>query len=134
MEMNGNGVEDRYGEESPGYDVIDNRGMMRRPFSFEGRIRRTEYCLSILIYYACFFMASFVTGLIMGMTGIEDFALLLYLYVIPGAWFMWAQGAKRCHDLGHSGWFQLIPFYFFWMMFAPGDKETTGYGTSPKAA
>lgn len=27
-----------------------NKGMFKRPFSFNGRIRRTEYCLSFLIY------------------------------------------------------------------------------------
>ena len=27
-----------------------NKGMYKRPFSFNGRIRRTEYCLSFIIY------------------------------------------------------------------------------------
>jgi uncharacterized membrane protein YhaH (DUF805 family) len=47
-------------------------------------------------------------------------------------WFLWAQGAKRCHDIGNSGWYQIIPFYVFWMLFANGQKETNQYGINPK--
>lgn len=116
------------------FDVIDNRGMFRRPFSFEGRIRRTEFCLSYLIYCAYAFAVGFFVGILAALAQSNALMGLVYIFIIPGVWFMWAQGAKRCHDLGHSGWFQLIPFYILWMMFAPGDAMTTGYGTSPKAA
>jgi len=63
----------------------------------------------------------------MGM-GITIFLILC----IPGFWFMWAQGAKRCHDRGNSGWFQLIPFYRLWMMFAESDYGPNEYGENPK--
>jgi nitrogenase molybdenum-iron protein alpha chain len=49
--------------------------------------------------------------------------LILYLIMlVPYCWFIWAQGAKRCHDRGNSGWYQIIPFYGFWMLFAEGTK------------
>ena len=133
MNEQGNDFMEGYQDGYPGYEIIDNRGMFKRPFSFEGRIRRTEYCLSLLIYYVVIYVVAFFAGVLVGTTGSNGFMALYFLFLIPGAWFLWAQGTKRCHDLGHSGWFQFIPFYVFWMIFAPGDRETTGYGTSPKA-
>lgn len=47
-------------------------------------------------------------------------------------WFLLAQGAKRCHDRGNSGWWQLIPFYYLWMFFADGEIGDNEYGTNPK--
>jgi uncharacterized membrane protein YhaH (DUF805 family) len=96
--------------------------MFKQPFSFEGRIRRTEYCLSFLIY-------SFTSQIVLVLTaGSPVFILLL----VPLIWFLWAQGAKRCHDLGNNGWFQLIPFYVFWLMFVDGQRGVNEYGSNPK--
>jgi uncharacterized membrane protein YhaH (DUF805 family) len=99
--------------------------MFRRPFSFEGRIRRTEYGLTVLIYYAFVFILE-----------IADTALnsdgIVYLALIPALWFMLAQGTKRCHDRSHHGGWQLIPFYMLWMLFADGDPHTNKYGEDPK--
>ena len=54
------------------------------------------------------------------------------LMIIPLLWFAYAQGAKRCHDMGRSGWWQLIPFYVFVMLFVEGDHRENEYGPSPK--
>jgi uncharacterized membrane protein YhaH (DUF805 family) len=85
--------------------------MFQNPFSFEGRIRRTEYCLSYLMYMAL------ITNLVL---------------LVPIVWFMLAQGAKRCHDRDNSGWFQIIPFYILWMAFADSIPGTNEYGDNPK--
>lgn len=106
-------------------------GMFRNPFSFSGRIRRTEYGLSMII---CFVINSFMQGIV-GVAAESDAApaLLLYLIMlIPYLWFIWAQGAKRCHDRGNSGWYQIIPFYGLWMLFAEGEVGTNEYGNNPK--
>ena len=56
----------------------------------------------------------------------------MYLLLIPVYWFTWAQGAKRCHDRGNSGWFQIIPFYGLWMLFGDGEIGDNEYGSNPK--
>lgn len=107
-------------------ETKSNKGMFLHPFSFSGRIRRLEYGISYIIAFVYFFILGYISA---GEPGTEGVILLLQ---IPAYWFIWAQGAKRCHDLGNSGWWQIIPFYFLWMLFAPGDKEDNGYGDNPK--
>lgn len=98
--------------------------MFTNPFVFYGRIRRMEYGLSVLIYLA---------GLVFIIVQAEDHHKEMYLFALfPLAWFRFAQGAKRCHDLGNSGWFQLIPFYSFWMLLADGNIGPNQYGENPK--
>lgn len=100
--------------------------MFKNPFSFEGRIRRSEYGLTYLFY----FIPAVIINLII--TEAEGAVLFLALLYIPLMWFMWAQGAKRCHDRGNSGWFQLIPFYGLWMLFGDSDRGINQYGHNPK--
>lgn len=97
--------------------------MFQAPFSFEGRIRRTEYGLSYLLTSgAGFFAGAFA----------EASTDMVYLLMIPLYWFMFAQGAKRCHDRGNSGWYQIIPLYGLWMLFGDSDFGPNEYGPNPK--
>ena len=100
--------------------------MLKSPLSFTGRIRRTEYGLSCVGYPLIYY---FAWGMDEGRGG--DF-LALFL-VAPTLWFLLAQGAKRCHDIGKNGWWQLIPFYIFWMLLKNGDAGTNAYGNNPRA-
>jgi uncharacterized membrane protein YhaH (DUF805 family) len=93
--------------------------MFKNPFSFEGRIRRSEFWIGAFI---------FIFGII-----ICSSSSILGLGYIPLIWFKLAQNAKRCHDRGNSGFFQFIPFYGLWMAFAEGDKGPNQYGENPKA-
>ena len=110
-------------------DVISNKGMFKRPFSFKGRIRRLEYGISFIIYfvwYIIFEIAAVSPNLSQGT------AIFLLITIIPAIWFVWAQSCKRCHDRGNSGWYQLIPFYFFILLFGEGDEGVNEYGDNPK--
>lgn len=99
--------------------------MFKKPFSFKGRIRRTEFGLSYILYIA-------------GIVALSEFietagnSILIGLLFIPLVWFLLAQGAKRCHDRGNSGFYQLIPFYVFWMLFADGETGENEFGLNPK--
>jgi len=99
--------------------------MFKRSFSFQGRIRRTEFGLSHLIYIVC-------AGVIANVTDFSGTAGLLLVLYIPMAWFLLAQGVKRCHDRGNNGFFLLIPFYLFWMLFADSITGENEYGPNPK--
>lgn len=100
--------------------------MFKNPFSFDGRIRRTEYGLSCLLYGL---FASILNLMIIA--GGTD-TIIFGIFYLPMLWFLWAQGAKRCHDVGSSGWWQLIPFYALWMLFQDGQHGLNEYGQNPK--
>ncbi|MCM1296186.1 MAG: DUF805 domain-containing protein [Muribaculaceae bacterium] len=102
------------------------QGMFSHPFSFSGRIRRLEYFMSGILAYVYALLIGFLVGASGGNEG------AMYLFLIPAYWFIWAQGAKRCHDRGNSGWYQLIPFYGLWMLFGDGDEFENEYGPDPK--
>jgi len=109
------------------YRPVSKQKMFSHPFSFQGRIRRLEYGLSVIIIYAyCFLIQIFVD------ISPEAAGIIALLTIVPLYWFMWAQGAKRCHDRGNSGWYQIIPFYGLWMLFGDGDECENDYGFDPK--
>ena len=102
------------------------RGMFSNSFSFSGRIRRTEYGITFIIAAILITFINVLTE--------ESYELAwLFLAYIPIYWFFFAQGAKRCHDMGNSGWYQIIPFYALWMIFAKGEEGISNkYGINPK--
>lgn len=102
--------------------------MFKNPFSFDGRIRRTEYGISFLIYLAVYFTLSALAAAAAQATA----GVLVFLLTIPLVWFLWAQGAKRCHDIDRNGWWQLIPFYFLFLLFEDGHPGRNEYGSNPK--
>jgi len=102
--------------------------MFKNPFSFHGRIRRTEFALSYLIYLGALFFTVFLAI----MTKFYFFFIITVFVWFAGLIFRVMQGAKRCHDLGVSGWFQFIPLYIIAMALADGDRGKNRYGDNPK--
>ncbi|GAB3510720.1 DUF805 domain-containing protein [Emticicia fontis] len=98
--------------------------MFKAAFSFQGRIRRAEFGLTVMINV-------FSILIIFAFIGASN-SLWFLLGYFPVAWLTIAQGVKRCHDLDRNGWYQLIPFYFFWMLFQDGDRGDNQYGLNPK--
>jgi len=101
--------------------------MFKNSFSFNGRIRRLEYGLSNLIFIIPYFLI--MPYMLMGNDLEKVVVLIVY---IPLSWFIFAQGAKRCHDKGVNGWWQLLPFYGLILLFYKGDEGENEYGADPK--
>lgn len=107
-------------------EVYEKPKMFQNIFSASGRIRRLEY---FIVYFA----SSSIFCLLSPFVEYSEFAaILLLIYIIPYYWVIIAAGIKRCHDLGHSGWFMFVPFYGLIMAFCEGDPGINEYGPSPK--
>jgi uncharacterized membrane protein YhaH (DUF805 family) len=104
--------------------------MFQKPFSFKGRICRTEYGISLIAYFVVLFAMECIV-LLSELPSSQN-ALLYIMILIPTFWAILAQGSKRCHDRGNAGFYQLIPFYGFWMLFADSISGTNQYGPNPK--
>ena len=102
--------------------------MFSKAFFYKGRIRRIEYGLTQLFYLLYFFSMGVIVDCHMHFM----FRIIWFFLFIPMLWMLFAQGAKRCHDLGHKGWWQLVPFYIFWMLFKNGELGDNKYGPNPK--
>lgn len=124
-----------------------SKSMFSAPFSINGRIRRSEWLLTnIILSFGVTLLTSIIFVLCFGGSllalageayggagaGIVIGVILLIVLSVVCMWVSIAQNAKRCHDMNHSGWFQLIPFYGFWMLFVDGTPGPNDYGESPK--
>lgn len=106
-------------------------------FSFKGRIRRTRFWLTnicIVLLMVPYSLAGEDSS-----NEISDgLALYILLTIIPYAWIIFANIAKRLHDLGKSGWFLLLSYIpiFGWLFdlyvaFAKGQECDNEYGPNP---
>ncbi|SDN05307.1 DUF805 domain-containing protein [Siphonobacter aquaeclarae] len=110
--------------------------MFKRPYSFEGRIHRKEYAISLILFYTAVFSLSIVAGVACYFMDIpvesSKGTIVIYTFLLPVFPFLWSQSCKRCHDVGSSGWYQLIPLYFLYLIFKDGEPGENGYGPDPK--
>ena len=101
---------------------------------FEGRARRTEYWMFLLVNV----LIAFVLGIIAAMTGFRALSTLYSLAVLlPGI----AVGVRRLHDTGRSGWWLLISLipvigtiWIIVLLATNGDAGSNQYGADPKAS
>lgn len=99
--------------------------MFRNSLLIDGRIRRTEYGITLIIY-------AIITLVIRNIAEGSTNAKYIFIFYIPTLWFVLAQSIKRCQDLGKSGWWLFIPFYFLWLLFKEGEPGENQYGENPK--
>jgi uncharacterized membrane protein YhaH (DUF805 family) len=112
---------------------VDNSGgYLKRPLSHKGRIDRGEYFF--LLFFA-FLGVVFLSGISGSLDPYSnEYLILLFLIIFIQLflyYFVIVTTAKRCHDVGNSGWYQLIPFYAFILLFIPGNDGDNKWGTKP---
>ncbi len=98
-----------------------------RPFSFKGRIGRLQLILSYVVGFVAWF-ASLLLFDIEHSDGNGGVILLSLACTAVFFWFLYAQCAKRCHDLGKSGAWMFVPFWNILLFFAEGEKQDNQYG------
>lgn len=98
-----------------------------RPFSFKGRVGRLQLILSYVVGFVAWF-ASFLLFDIEHSDGNGGVILLFLACTVAFFWFLYAQCAKRCHDLGKSGAWMFVPFWNILLFFAEGEKKDNQYG------
>jgi uncharacterized membrane protein YhaH (DUF805 family) len=88
------------------------KGTLNKYVDFSGVASRSEYWTFYLFYTVTFFVASFLDGFFgLGfLTGIVFLGLVLPLL---------SCSARRMHDVGKSGWFQIIPLYNLFLFVQP---------------
>ena len=94
-------------------------------FSFKGRAQRSEYWAVNLPIAILGRMSEMIPD-----DAFENIAVSLGVIILAilMVWIGVATNARRCHDLGHNGFWQLIPFYGIWMAFVKGDEMANEYG------
>ena len=97
---------------------------------FNGRARRAEYWYFFLFNI----IISMVVNGIVRATGSSIIAsiggLVSLVLLIPGI----AVSIRRMHDVGKSGWFNLIPIYNLILLVTEGTHGPNEYGEDPKGA
>lgn len=113
--------------------------------TFSGRRKRLSYFLISLALAGASFVLAFLAGAVVGAVSPTPEAasaagsVVGLLISLPFIWPSVAIGAQRLHDMGYSGWFQLlfvVPLLnlVLWlvMVFAPSQATDNRYG--PAAA
>jgi uncharacterized membrane protein YhaH (DUF805 family) len=107
--------------------------------SAKGRATRTEYWLGFAILLPMLILpVSVVSSLNVASQNpvARLLVMLVFLFCIVANFIV---AAKRLHDLGHSGWFQLLGlvpivglFFLLYVSFWPGTAAPNAYGPPPR--
>ncbi|MCL1139008.1 DUF805 domain-containing protein [Shewanella pneumatophori] len=102
-------------------------GPLKKYAEFSGRARRQEFWMFLLICFSIQFALTIV--------GLETISLLFSLaLIVPNL----SIGARRLHDTGRSGWWQLllliplIGFIVLVVFWAQDSHDANSYGANPK--
>jgi len=107
-------------------------GALKKYADFTGRARRKEYWMFFLFIV----IFSVVVGIVDGMLGISVLSLIYGLaLLIPSL----SIGARRLHDTGRTGWWQLISLIpvigsiVLIVFYVQDSHDDNDYGANPKS-
>ncbi len=80
--------------------------------NFNGRASRREFWNFYFFYIVIMFLSGFIGGL----SGFENLSGLVFVAMIVP---LLSCGARRMHDVGKSGWFQIVPIYNLFLLVQP---------------
>ena len=83
--------------------------------NFEGRASRPMFWWWVLF--------STIVGLVVSES--DALSLLVNLALLMPSLSV---GARRMHDIGRSGWWQIVPLYNIYLAVQPGDPAMNSYG------
>lgn len=99
----------------------------------EGRVGTSLYIFVSAIYLLYAFAFRSITNEMASDNNPNGLVILILSIIGLIAWWIWiAQAVKRSHDIGHSGWWILIPFYIVYLLIAKGDNGRNEYGEAPQ--
>jgi uncharacterized membrane protein YhaH (DUF805 family) len=103
-------------------------GALKKYADFTGRARRKEYWMFILIY--------FIINITLAVLGLDIISGLVAIgLLVPSI----SIAARRLHDTGRSGWWQLIVlipiigFIVLIVFLAQDSHDANDYGVNPKS-
>ncbi len=113
------------------------KNLFEKLFSFDGRTNRLGYFGLTVLQIFIFTIFISIAFLLVGFSG----ELSVFICILCALFYLvsfFAVGARRQHDFGRSGWFQLLGFIpvagvfitLSWFFFA-GEKGTNQYGEEP---
>ena len=117
-------------------EVFSIASFFKKLFSAQGRISRFDYLIKSLftvgllgflvgiklnknLYLGVDVFSSPVIPIIIGLCALGIILLSISIFI--------CQSTRRCHDLNKNGFYQFIPLYVLWLLFAKGDDESNKY-------
>lgn len=98
--------------------------MFANLISFEGRIRRAEFAITLIL---CYFVRSSLLA-IFGELNLLSTISSVFLVLI-----FFSQSVKRLHDMDQTGWLAILPVYNpILLLFVDGTTGKNQYGEDPK--
>jgi uncharacterized membrane protein YhaH (DUF805 family) len=116
-------------ESRPEKSELDNTKMFKNAFLFKGRARRFEFWVAYAIFMLCMVLPAYISESLGDSDVLAFFSVII---ILGGIWFFLSEGTRRCHDLGNSGFWMLIPYYILWMLFQNSKLGPNEYGNNPK--